>query len=70
MPDFGSHFIKRIKQITGHKPPTYKCYWLCLHFASAEDLARFYMENEPVRTIQPGPVRQLRGGEKLPECVS
>lgn len=48
------------------KPNTYRCYWLCLHFASAEDAASFWLENENVKTLPQ--VRLLRGAETVPVC--
>ncbi len=50
------------------KPKPMRCYWLCLHFASPEDSAKFYFDNESAIRAATNGVRQLRGGEKLPEC--
>lgn len=47
------------------KPEGYSCYWVALHFASAEDAARYLNE-----TVLPARMegRLLRGGEALPIC--
>ena len=51
----------------GAKPVTYSCYYLTLHFASAEEAARFAIEKN---LIQPGiELRLKRGGDTLPRCV-
>lgn len=45
--------------------PRYSCYWVALHFASAEDAARYLKEQAlPARIYG----RLLRGGETVPIC--
>lgn len=51
--------------------PTYSCYWLCLHFPSSEELARYLNDNnlfkDTPESMRTG--RMLRGGDKLPKCT-
>lgn len=51
-----------------HERKAYRCYWLTIHFASAEELAGFYLRHSEELQKQ-RTVRQLRGGEKVPLCM-
>ncbi len=46
--------------------PTYRCYWVAAHFATAEDAARFFNEHPELQRMQS--LRLLRGGETVPVC--
>jgi hypothetical protein len=47
---------------------TYRCYWLCLHFASAEAVTRGFNEIDLGKVGSTG-IRLITGGERVPVCT-
>ncbi len=50
------------------RQPSYSCYYLTIHFASAEAAAKYANEHG---LIEAGTdIRMRRGGETLPRCIA
>ena len=54
------------------KPKATYCQWLCFHFTSAEEVARFYNKLQDMKALDYSDtlkIRMLQGGEEIPTCV-
>ena len=49
------------------KEPRYSCYFVAIHFGSAEEAAAFLNQRGP--HVLTNNVRLLRGGETIPLCL-